>query len=169
MHQRHPGLLCRAASQGHEGTSAFSCFNARGGAWGWRWWLHWMKGHLADVLTGSRNQGQDPHPRHGVPLRGRHAGHQTGLRQDLWEITLHWHFGQLPRLSVSRDDVGGHVKGIWHHLCFVARVTPLGITRSCCWSCAEVATKEGRRPVHTIGWYRTGSFISGSPSWVHLF
>lgn len=107
MHQGHPCLLCRAASQGHEGTTAFSCFNARGGTWGWRWWLHWMKGHLTDVLTGGRNQGQDPHPHHGVPLWGRHAGHQTGLRQDLWEITLHWHLGQLPLRSVSRGDVGG--------------------------------------------------------------
>lgn len=76
------------------------------------------RGRLTVVLTGGRDQGQDPHPHHGVPLWGRHAGHQTGLRQDLWEITLQRHLGQLALRSVSQGWCGGHLKGIWHHLCF---------------------------------------------------
>lgn len=59
-----------------------------------------------DVLTGSRNHGQDPHPHHGVPLWGGHAGHQTGLCEDLWEITLHSHLSKLMSLTVWRADVG---------------------------------------------------------------
>ncbi len=42
-----------------------------------------------DVLTGSRDQGHNSHPHHGVPLRDRYAGHQTGLFEGLRKITVH--------------------------------------------------------------------------------
>lgn len=47
-----------------------------------------------DVLTGSRDQGHNPHPHHGVPLRDRYAGHQTGLCEDLRKITVHSHLSK---------------------------------------------------------------------------
>lgn len=50
---------------------------------------------------------------------------------------------------------GGRLNKMRHHLCFAARVTPLEITRSSCWSCVEAATKEGRRHVHIEGGHRT--------------
>lgn len=41
------------------------------------------------MLTGSRDKGQNPHPYHGVPLRGRYVGHQAGVSEDLRKITVH--------------------------------------------------------------------------------
>lgn len=109
MHQGHPCLLCRAALQGHEGTSAISCIDKKGGegksgggGHGCEY-LHAALNEVAcdDVLTGSRNHGQDPHPHHGVPFWGGHAGHQKGLFEDLWEITLHWHLSKLMFFTIT--------------------------------------------------------------------
>lgn len=105
MHQGHPCLFCREAPQGHAGTTAvsFHCNyhkpNVSRTAGGSR-----SRGEdftaavnevsHCDVLTGSRDQGHNPHPHHGVPLRDRYAGHQTGLCEDLRKITVHSHLSK---------------------------------------------------------------------------
>lgn len=110
VHQEHPCLLCREASQGHEGTLSyfldpflfpfiFNCsplsidldlirglMSRRGG--------FTVKSNPSAPSTGSRDQGHHPDPHHGVPLWGRHVGHQAGLRAHLWEITVHSHLSK---------------------------------------------------------------------------
>lgn len=107
-------------------------------------------GHC-DVLTGSRDQGHNPHPYHGVSLWGRYVGHQTGICEDLWEITVHSHLSKSPPLTrlfwqiqifIFMWYTCGVSFEIYIDLALFLRVIPPGITRSCCWSCVEVATKK---------------------------
>lgn len=99
------------------------------------------------VSTGSGDQGHNPDPHHGVPLWDRHAGHQTGVYEELWKVTVHCHLSKshktlyvLYLLFINKFEL---------NIDFVVvflRVIPPGITRSCYWSCAVVATKrEGRQ------------------------
>lgn len=47
-----------------------------------------------DVLTGSRDQGHDPDPHHGDPLRGGHVGHQTGVCENVRQVAVHCHLSK---------------------------------------------------------------------------
>lgn len=72
-------------------------------------------GHC-DVLTGSRDQGHNPHPYHGVSLWGRYVGHQTGICEDLWEITVHSHLSKSPppnQVILTDSDFHFHVIHLW--------------------------------------------------------
>lgn len=78
--------------------------------------LLWPLSVLSYLLTGGRDQGHDPDPHHGVPLRGGHAGHQAGLRAELREVSVHSHLGESlePRGGgrVTRGCLSGVVTAV---------------------------------------------------------
>lgn len=152
MHQEHSCLLCRKTPQCHAGKSSHCILMMANKVFPALPLLLWVGGNndvaaavnevLCCVSSGSGDQGHNSHPHHGDPLWGGYVGHQTGLCEGLRKVPVHSHlskthkshFADIHRFFLFMYDIFNVL-----HLFF--RVIPLGITRSCFWSCVAAATK----------------------------
>lgn len=163
MHQGYPRLLCRAASQGHEGTTAVSCIDKNGEerekvgvevmAVSIRT-LHWLKRHMTMFWQGAGTMDRTliriMVSRSEVDMLDIRQVYVKTYGKSLYtDISVGW------CSSLFHVFFWGHLNSLAHLFCFIARVTLLEITRSCCWSCVEVPTKREEDTSTPKGWHRT--------------
>lgn len=106
--------------------------------------------------TGSRNQGSHFDSHHGDPLWGGHAGHSSGIHEELWEISVHSHICEC--LCSHPSNYGLHFLKNENYrsiiifvieLICIYRETLQGIIRNYCWSSAVEATRSHRWSRHS--------------------
>lgn len=96
--------------------------------------IHWS---AARFVSGSRNEGQDADPDHGIAQRGRPAGHSCRVQEDVWQISLlrhHCKTGGLPFPAITHLVLAKHCSLCW---------TALTCT-GCSWLCQIAAFTRSR-------------------------